>query len=94
LPPPAVYAVETHVKGSRFLGAMHLGPRPTFRDGALSVEAHLLKFHNSMYGKEIEFTILGKIREVRFFSSPQNLKHQIESDIRIIKSRFSNPSGR
>ena len=84
-PPAGVYAVWAQEGRTGYPGALHLGPRPTFGEEGFQAEAHLLSVHKSLYGKEMELFLVQKIRNVRRFMSPEELKKQIKKDLVRIK---------
>ncbi len=85
--------------------ALHVGPRPTFHEDDISVEVHLLDFGEGdlEHGGSgprlaglVEVEIVGWIREVESFDSPEALKKQIEQDIvaaQKLLSDAANPQG-
>lgn len=83
-PASGVYAIEALCQGKKYFGALHLGPRPTFDEAEPSAEAHLFNVRKSFYGKEIEISLLKKIRNIKRFKSDSHLKNQIGRDIRAI----------
>lgn len=52
------------------------------------LEAHLIGFSGDLYGKEIEVEIGERIRDVTKFRSNEELKKQIEKDIKKIISNL------
>ena len=82
LPGPGVYAVLVELQGGRFLkGANNIGNNPTFDDGALSVETHLLDFDGDLYGQDIRLHFVERLRGEKRFESADELKSQIGKDI-------------
>ncbi|MCB2190416.1 MAG: bifunctional riboflavin kinase/FAD synthetase [Deltaproteobacteria bacterium] len=82
LPGPGVYAVLVELADGRFLkGANNIGNNPTFDDGALSVETHLLDFDGDLYGQDIRLHFVERLRGEKRFESPEELKSQIGKDI-------------
>lgn len=81
LPKKGVYAA-TAVCGDISCNAMlYIGNRPTVDpEGDLSVEANLIGFDGDLYGKDIEISVLGRIRDQHKFDSMEDLKDQIEKD--------------
>jgi riboflavin kinase / FMN adenylyltransferase len=79
-PPQGVYAVMARANNRRLKGVLHLGPRPTFNEGALSIELHLLNHHNTMKFKELEIFWVRYIRRVKKFKSQTDLARQIQRD--------------
>lgn len=62
-------------------GANNIGNNPTFDDGALSVETHLLDFDGDIYGQDIRLHFVERLRGEQRFDSPEALKAQIGLDI-------------
>lgn len=82
LPGPGVYAVLVELEDGRLLkGANNIGNNPTFDDGALSVETHLLDFEGDLYGQDIRLHFVERLRGEKRFDSPEELKTQIGRDI-------------
>ncbi|MBU4564845.1 MAG: bifunctional riboflavin kinase/FAD synthetase [Desulfarculus sp.] len=82
LPGPGVYAVLVEMVDGRFLkGANNIGNNPTFDDGALSVETHLLDFDGDLYGQDIRLHFVERLRGEKRFESAEELKTQIGLDI-------------
>jgi len=82
LPGPGVYAVLVELEDGRFLkGANNIGNNPTFDDGALSVETHLLDFDGDLYGQDIRLHFVERLRGEKRFESAEELKTQIGLDI-------------
>ena len=48
------------------------------------LEAYLIGFEGDLYGKEVEIEIIKKIREAMNFKSEEELKKQIEDDLKAI----------
>lgn len=72
-------------------GALHAGPRPTFVDSSPSVEIHLLRFPDQdIYGKELRFTIVEKIRDTKKFESSEQLITAIHEDVEKITTILLN----
>jgi riboflavin kinase / FMN adenylyltransferase len=61
--------------------AVSLGPNPTFDEGGLKVEAHLLGFQGTLYGQSIEVDFLARLREIRRFGSVEALLAQMARDV-------------
>ena len=78
-----VYAVEVKGAGpSLVYGVANVGTRPTIGDLTEAIlEVHLLDFDRDIYGKNIEVIFRKKIRDEKKFSSLDELKANIHSDI-------------
>ena len=80
LPPAGVYAVRVETPAGAFGGMMNLGPRPTFGDGALSLEAHLFDADVKLYHRSVRITFVRWLRETRRFDGPEALVQQLGRD--------------
>jgi len=67
-------------------GVVNIGARPTFGAGGVAVEAHMLNFKKSLYGRTLRVKLMRKIREELQFSDTQKLSRQIRKDIAICRS--------
>jgi len=86
LPKPGVYVAEVELEGRPMRAMMNVGVRPTVEDGAaVSVEAHILGWEGSLYGRELSFGLLGFIREERKFPSLGELRLQLEKDKKTVE---------
>ena len=82
LPDNGTYATIAQVDGKQFSSATNIGIRPTFGEGGKTVETHLLNYAGDLYHKEIMVKFVQKLRDEQRFASPEELKAQIEKDIR------------
>ena len=81
LPSLGVYAGKAWLDSEPHLAAIHLGPNPTFGEGATKVEIHLIDFHEPIYGQPLEVEFLSKIRDVVTFDSQDALVKQLQKDV-------------
>jgi riboflavin kinase/FMN adenylyltransferase len=86
LPGNGIYATITQVDGKRFPSATNIGIRPTFGEGEKTVETHLLNYKGDLYGKEIRVEFVQKLRDEQRFPSPEELRIQIEKDVREVEA--------
>jgi riboflavin kinase/FMN adenylyltransferase len=86
LPGNGIYATITQVNDKRFPSATNIGTRPTFGEGEKMVETHLLNYEGDLYSKEIKVEFVQKLRNEQRFSSSEELKIQIEKDVRKVKA--------
>jgi riboflavin kinase/FMN adenylyltransferase len=89
LPPRGVYAVIVDVAGRRWRGVMNLGMRPTFGQGPMVCEVHLLGFSGTLLRRAVTVALLVRLRGERRFPSPQALSRQVRRDILRAQSVFS-----
>ena len=81
IPSPGIYAVRGTVRSGTFDGALHLGPRPTFRGSPPTIELHLLGFEEDIYGEEVRVDFVRYLREIRPFETSQALVEQMKEDV-------------
>ncbi len=81
IPPPGIYAVRGILRSGTYDGALHLGPRPTFRGSPPTIEVHLLDFGRDIYGEEIRVDFVRYLREIRPFDSQRALVDQMREDV-------------
>ena len=80
LPPEGVYAVMVQTPLGRFGGMMNLGPRPTFGDPAVSLEAHLFEVDADFYGARVRVDFVSFLRETKRFADASELVEQLGKD--------------
>lgn len=85
LPPFGVYVVRSPIYG---FGVGNLGRRPTFPLSKPNFEVFFLdtQILHSLYGEALEVELLAYLREERRFSSGEELKVQVLSDIEMARS--------
>ena len=64
----------------RFGGMMNLGPRPTFGDPTVTLEAHLFDVDADFYGKRVRIDFVSFLRETRRFDHASDLVQQLGKD--------------
>ena len=86
LPGNGIYATIAQIEGRHFPSATNVGIRPTFGTGEEMVETHLLNYKGNLYGKDMRVEFVQKLRDEERFSSSEELKTQIEKDIREVEA--------
>jgi riboflavin kinase/FMN adenylyltransferase len=81
IPPQGIYAVRGVLRGGTYAGALHLGPRPTFKGSPPSIELHLIDFDRDIYGEEIRVDFVEQLRGVEPFTTVDALVAQIRVDV-------------
>ena len=66
------------MRGTSYVGALHIGPRPTFKGSPPTIELHLLDFTEDIYGDEVRVQFIEYLREVRPFASVEALAEQLK----------------
>lgn len=90
IPPPGVYAVRGVLRVGTYKGALHLGPRPTFRGSPPTIELHLLDFEGDLYGEEVRVDFVEYLREVRPFRNVAALVDQMREDVETVRGILRN----
>ncbi len=85
LPALGVYATVAKAVGRTLPGATNIGRRPTFDEGHISIETHLLDFEGDLYDERMEIAIMERIRPERAFAGPEVLRAQIAEDVRRVR---------
>jgi riboflavin kinase/FMN adenylyltransferase len=85
LPPQGVYAVRVQTPGGAHGGMMNLGPRPTFGDANVGIEAHLFDTSDDWYGAWVRLDFIARLRDTVRFESPQALIEQLQRDERAAR---------
>ncbi len=84
-----VYAACALVDGREYAAVSYIGNRPTFHLERCICETNLLDFSGDLYGKRLKISLLSFLREDKQFSSLDELKKQIQSDILNAKKHLS-----
>jgi riboflavin kinase/FMN adenylyltransferase len=84
---PGVYAVNVKQKNSnKSLKAIaNLGYRPTFNQKKILLEAHIFNFSGNLYNKYLSIEFTKFIRKEKKFKNVNQLKKQIQSDLKVAK---------
>ena len=80
LPPEGVYAVRVQTPRGPFGGMMNLGPRPTFGDARVGIEAHLFDAAGDFYGAWVRVDFVARLRDTVRFPSVEALVEQLGRD--------------
>jgi riboflavin kinase/FMN adenylyltransferase len=81
IPPQGIYAVRAALRGGTYRGALHLGPRPTFKGSPPTIELHVMDFDQDIYGEEVRVDFVEYLREIRPFTTVEALVDQIREDV-------------
>lgn len=88
VPAPGVYAARVLADGRDYPAVVNVGTNPTVSDdGKTHVEAHLIGFGGDLYGSRIEILFGERLRGEKKFSSLEELRRQINVDIREVCAR-------
>lgn len=76
-----VYCGYAYINGKRYKGIINYGNRPTFGLNKVLVEVHFKNFNDNLYGKTLTVYFEKFIRDIKKFSSIEELKSQITKDL-------------
>jgi riboflavin kinase/FMN adenylyltransferase len=88
---PGVYATSVSWRNKVYQSVTNIGKRPTFQGSnelssiPLKIETHILDQNFELYGEILEVRFHHRIRDEKKFSSIDELKAQIQSDVILAK---------
>lgn len=82
-----VYSTRAKIDGKQYFGVTNFASAPTFGVENVIIETHFLNYDGDLYGKRLHLEFDEFIRECVKFSSPTELKKQLEADIKAVKSK-------
>jgi len=87
---PGVYAVKIYKKNKNFplKGIANLGCRPTFNQKKILLEVHIFNFSENIYNKYLTIELINFIRKEKKFKNINQLKKQINLDLKIAKKKL------
>ena len=88
-----IWAVAVQIKDNKYIGALHFGSVPTFKEHKLSLEVFLINTNNKdipdLDFEDITIEPVKRLRDVELFSSPEKLIDQIKRDVENVKKVFN-----
>ncbi len=94
IPAAGIYAVRARVQGELRDGILHAGPRPTFGGASATLELYVLDFDRDIYGEPVRVLFLKRLREVRSFSSTDELVAEMRRDRERARAFFEGEGSR
>ena len=87
VPANGIYACRAHLEGAAALrdAVINIGTRPTFDNGARTIEAHLLDFDGDLYGQTMTLDFIAYQRPELKYDSVEALVAQMHQDVRIAR---------
>ncbi len=90
IPRNGVYVTGTLVDGQWHRSVTNVGVRPTFEpDAEPSVETFVMDWAGDLYGDVVRVRFLYRLRDERKFASIEELRAQIEQDVKRAQSYFA-----
>jgi riboflavin kinase/FMN adenylyltransferase len=91
LPPNGVYITEVVIDDKLYMGVTNVGCKPTVsEEHIVGVETYIDGFDQDLYGEKIVVSFLEFIRPEMKFASVEELKTQMEADIRAARKYYKN----
>lgn len=83
--PYGVYSADIIADGEKYKGMMNYGIKPTISESVNEpiAEVHIIDFNKNIYNNLIRIHIKNKIRDEKKFNSLEDLKQQINEDIKL-----------
>ena len=87
IPKLGVYGVKIHQKNNTKIlkGIANIGYRPTFNQKKLLLEVYIFNFSGNLYNKYLTIEFINFIRKEKKFKNINQLKKQINSDLKLAK---------
>lgn len=82
-----VYHTRVKLGAKVYTGLTNVGKCPTFGERAVHAETYILDFCSDAYGELAEISFIGYIREERTFGSLEELKAEIDKNIKEVLLR-------
>ena len=82
-----VYFTAVKIGNEFYRGITNVGTCPTFDERKMHTETYILDYNTEIYGEEVEIFFLEFIREERKFGSPEELRSEIERNMRWAMER-------
>ena len=86
-----MYAVNILLRNNKklFKGIANLGYRPTFNQKKILLEVHIFNFSRNLYNKRLTIEFINFIRKEKKFKNINQLKKQINLDLKIAKKKLN-----
>ena len=89
LPPEGVYAARVQTPRGTFGAMVNLGPRPTFGDPSVGIEAYLFDTSVDLYDAHVRLEFVSRLRDTRRFPDAAALVEQIKRDETAARSALT-----
>lgn len=88
--PNGAYIVRVKVRDKFYNGIANIGDNPTFKVARRRLEVFIDNFSGDIYGEEIFVSFIDKLRDEKTFSSVEELKAQLNEDLRVMRNATNN----
>ncbi len=80
IPKTGVYVVRSKIDNTTYFGMMNIGFNPTVSGTEKTIEIHFFEFDGDLYGKNIQVSLLHRLRDECKFNSVEELQEQLQKD--------------
>lgn len=84
LPLDGVYECRIDVRAQSYKGVMNIGCKPTINNKERTIEVFIIDFNGDIYGEKVRVEVLRRLRGERRFAGLDELRAQIELDVRAV----------
>ncbi len=84
LPLDGVYECRIDVRTQSYKGVMNIGCKPTLDNKERTIEVFIIDFEGDIYGEKVRVEVLRRLRGERRFAGLDELRAQIELDVRAV----------
>ncbi|MBW2096978.1 MAG: bifunctional riboflavin kinase/FAD synthetase [Deltaproteobacteria bacterium] len=84
-PKEGVYAVKVLIDDHIYNGVTNIGHNPTFGQGPLSIETHILDYSGNLLGQTIRVNFIERLRVEKTYKSIEELARQIDLDVKVAR---------
>lgn len=90
LPESGVYATKILIGDKAYQSVTNIGLRPTVdQEQHVTVETHIMDFEKDIYGEDVVLEVHKFLRPIRKFDSLEEVRNQVEKDIKTTRVHFS-----
>jgi riboflavin kinase/FMN adenylyltransferase len=82
IPKDGVYVTGVTFGGREYCGVCNIGSNPTFKSIKRTIEVHIIGFSGMLYGQDLSIQFMQRLRDEITFSDCEELKRQIQADIK------------
>ena len=93
IPKPGVYWGLSTIDNKEYCSMVNIGHRPTYDNGALKVEVHILDWEGDLYGSSLRISFMERIRDEQTFDNSNALKTQLQADEMLCRARYAQVLG-
>jgi riboflavin kinase/FMN adenylyltransferase len=79
-----VYGCEVEIRQRLYRGVLYFGPR--LGTGEMTLELYVIDFNQEIYGDQVRFRLLEKVRNAMTFKTLDEIHGQIKKDLEAIEA--------